>query len=117
MPILKRNSRVLARAEQRLLGLRAISDTLERDGGVGVAVLAAAIRDCRAALEAYARVHLEAAALLRRITADERAVRDLCERTLAAVVARYGSDSNEYEKAGGVRKSARRRRAKVPPAA
>jgi hypothetical protein len=36
---------------------------------------------------------------------------DLTERMLAGVGSKYGKDSTEYEKAGGVRKSERKRRA------
>ncbi|HEX9783868.1 MAG TPA: hypothetical protein VGA56_14190 [Opitutaceae bacterium] len=43
------------------------------------------------------------------LDAAERALRDASERMLAAVGVRFGKDSNEYEMAGGVRKSERRR--------
>ena len=36
-------------------------------------------------------------------------MRDYSERILLAVAVKYGRDSNEYEMAGGVRKSERKR--------
>jgi len=42
--------------------------------------------------------------------AAERLVRDMSERMLAGVAARFGKDSDAYEKAGGTRKSERKHR-------
>lgn len=39
----------------------------------------------------------------------EKQLRDLSERMLIAVAAKYGKNSYEYEMAGGVRKSERKR--------
>jgi len=46
------------------------------------------------------------------IKTQEKKLKDLTERMLAAVAARYGKDSDEYEKAGGTRKSERKRPAR-----
>ena len=40
---------------------------------------------------------------------QEKALRDLNERCLSGVAAKYRKDSSEYEKAGGMRKSERKR--------
>ena len=39
----------------------------------------------------------------------EKEIRDLSERMLIAVAAKYGKNSYEYEMAGGIRKSERKR--------
>ena len=49
------------------------------------------------------------------IRADERNIPDLSERMLLAVGARFGQDSAEYKKAGGVRKSERQRPTRSEP--
>jgi hypothetical protein len=49
--------------------------------------------------------------------AEEASLRDLSERMLAGVAAVYGKDSDQYEKAGGVRKSERKRPVHKPAAA
>ena len=41
--------------------------------------------------------------------AEEASLRDLSERMLAGVAAVYGKNSDQYEQAGGVRKSERKR--------
>jgi hypothetical protein len=39
----------------------------------------------------------------------EKTLRDMSERMLTGVATKYGKDSDEYEKAGGVRKRDRKR--------
>jgi len=46
----------------------------------------------------------------------EKQMRDLSERMLIAVAARYGKDSYEYEMAGGTRKRERKRPQRRTPA-
>ena len=51
-----------------------------------------------------------------KLAASEKTLQDLSERVLAGVAARFGKDSNEYEKVGGVRKSERKRPPSRKPA-
>ena len=44
-----------------------------------------------------------------RCATPQRDIRALSERMLIAVAAKYGKDSYEYEMAGGIRKSERKR--------
>lgn len=46
--------------------------------------------------------------------AREKELKDMHERMLIAVAAKYGKDSDEYEKAGGKRKSERKRPTRKP---
>jgi len=51
-----------------------------------------------------------------RILADsEKKLQDFNERVLAGVAAKYGKNSNQYEKVGGVRKADRKRPASRKP--
>ncbi|MDD2922102.1 MAG: hypothetical protein PHQ36_07425 [Anaerolineales bacterium] len=43
------------------------------------------------------------------VLSAEKALRDLNERMLTGVAAKYGKDSSQYEMAGGIRKSERKR--------
>jgi hypothetical protein len=47
------------------------------------------------------------------VIAKEKHLRDLHERMLMGVAARHGRDSIEYEKAGGIRKSERKKKARI----
>jgi hypothetical protein len=52
------------------------------------------------------------------ILADsEKRLQDFNERVLAGVAAKYGKNSNQYEKVGGIRKADRKRPATRKPSA
>ena len=44
----------------------------------------------------------------------EKTMKDICERMLEGVGSKFGHDSNEYEMAGGKRKSERKRPIRKP---
>ena len=69
----------------------------------------AAIEDTRSKLTAYNTLLSQSDEAANVFDAAEANLRDLTDRMLAAVAARYGRDSNEYEQAGGKRKSDRKR--------
>jgi hypothetical protein len=60
-------------------------------------------------LEAYNSALSTVDELGNQIRSEEKKVKDLSERMLVGVAAKYGKDSDEYEKAGGTRKSERKR--------
>jgi hypothetical protein len=78
-----------------------------------VAEYQAAIEAVRVALEAYNTVLSLVDEKQNEVIAKEKRLRDLHERMLMGVAARHGKDSIEYEKAGGTRKSERRKKAKT----
>src|SRR5438270_731107 len=82
----KRTSKILDKANVRAAGLRSIGT---HDFGNGLTSAA-----------------FEKANLL---ADSEKTLRDYHERVLAGVGAKFGKNSNEYEKVGGVRKSERKR--------
>lgn len=110
----KRNSRILTQASERLSGLKAIDPSLDLGNGLKVGEFETAITNLRATVEDYNSMLSQLDEKQNQIDAAEEAVRNLSERMLAGVAAKYGKDSNEYEQAGGVRKSERKKSARKP---
>lgn len=104
-------------AAQRLAGTKSIEKSLDLGGGMTNAAYEAKIAAAQAALDEYNESLSVSDQKLNVFTALEKEVRDLNERMLGGVGSRYGKDSDEYEMAGGVRKSERKRRAPKPPGA
>lgn len=105
----KRNSRVLEQANERLNGLKSISPTLELGEGLSVAGLEVATNALRSKLDAYNQKLSELDEDLFELEAEERKLKELNGRMLAGVAARFGRNSSQYEQAGGVRTSDRKR--------
>ena len=110
----KRKSKVIELAQKRLAGLESISLTLNLGNGLTVPNYSAAVTSTIAKLDSYNLLLSTADAALNDVKAQEKILRELSERMLEAVGAVYGHDSNEYEKAGGVRKSERKRPVRKP---
>ncbi|MGB8507606.1 MAG: hypothetical protein WCD76_04310 [Pyrinomonadaceae bacterium] len=108
----KRNSRILEQANARLNGLKAISPTLDMGKDLSVANLEAKTTSLRSRLDTYNRKLSELDDDLNGLQAEEKSVNDLNGRMLAGVAATYGRNSSEYELAGGVRTSDRKRSAR-----
>jgi hypothetical protein len=105
---LKRTSKVLEKANVRAAGLRSIGQE-DFGGGLTTASYDAAVEETRQKLEDYNQA-LSAVDEKANILADsEKKLQDLNERVLAGVAAKYGKNSNQYEKVGGVRKADRKR--------
>ena len=82
---------------------------MDLGGGLTVAAYRQCIADAETALNDYNTKLGEADVALNAYQAGEKKLRDLSERMLTGVATRYGKDSSEYEKAGGKRKSERKR--------
>lgn len=108
----KRESKVLTASEKRLAGLTSIDPNLDLGSGISIKSIGSGIDDLSGALAKYNQSLSDADGALNLVVAYEKKLRDLNERVLAGVAAKYGKDSTEYEKAGGKRKSERKRRAK-----
>lgn len=109
----KKTSQILEIANTRLAGVKSIDAKLDLGNGLSVAEYQAAIEAVRVALEAYNTVLSLVDEKQNEVVAKEKRLRDLHERILMGVAARHGKDSIEYEKAGGTRKSERRKKAKT----
>jgi len=112
----KKGSRTIETALKRAAGLSSISANLDLGQGLTLEAFQGAIRDAQARLDAYNEALSAADAAANAFAAAEAKLRDLSSRMLNAVAAVYGKDSDEYEKAGGVRKSERKRPKRKPQA-
>ena len=114
MSRVKRTSSVLAAARQRLAGLKSIDPAPDFGDGLTLAAYEAEIDAFSDLLDSY---HQELSALdetQNRVEFAEAKLRDKSRRMLRAVEGKYGSDSSEFEQAGGKRLSEHKpRRRKV----
>lgn len=105
----RRKSTILENAAQRSSSLKAVSDKLDLGPGLSLASFDQAITDTRAKLDDYNQAVAVLDEKQNGLEASEKTLADLSSRMLAGVGAQYGKDSDEYEKAGGVRLSERTR--------
>jgi hypothetical protein len=105
----KRTSSIGEAAKLRLAGLQSINATLDLGGGLTVPTFKADIDDLDADFNTYNKMLSDVDEFQNRIDTKEEKLNDKSTRFLAAVGARYGKDSDEYEKAGGTRTSERKR--------
>ena len=112
-------SKVLDNAQTRLAGLKSIDSALDLGNGLTVPAFANVISDGQAKLATYNQMLAAIDDQYNAVLASEKVAADMSERMLAGVGARFGKDSSQYEQAGGVRKSERKRpvrKPKTPPA-
>src|SRR6185369_8614280 len=98
----RKSSKVLEKAQARSAGIKSIDAAIDLGGGLTMAAFDTAVGDAHKAL-AVVDDKLNA------FVTAETTLKDLSERILAGVAARYGKNSSQYEQAGGVRKSERKR--------
>ena len=109
MPRPKRSSRVLSNAERRNAGLRSIHAELDLGNGLTLSEYTRLIEDVRTKLFEYNAALSQVDKAANAVQEGEKILRDYSEVMLLGVAAKYGKDSHEYEMAGGVRKSERKR--------
>lgn len=105
----KRTSSISESAKLRLAGLQSIDPALDLGGGLTVASFKADIEGVDADLNTYNTMLSDVDQFQNRLAAKEDKLNDKSTRMLAAVGARFGKDSDEYEKAGGTRASERKK--------
>lgn len=98
--------------EERIAGLKSINPALDLDNGVSIAELEAILEQGRAGIEDYNSTLSLADAKLNVVNANDKLIRAANKKILPAVGLKYGTDSDEYEKAGGVRESERKKTVK-----
>lgn len=113
----KSTSKIYDKAVTRLAALKSIDTKMDLGNGVSLEKYESVIGDLRKRMELYNTVLSNADELQNQIQASERVLNDLSERLLTGVATKFGKDSDEYEKAGGVKKSERKRRTLKPKAA
>jgi septal ring factor EnvC (AmiA/AmiB activator) len=110
----RRNSKTLDDVYARINGMTAI----DKDLGFGEELTLAKFKQMadehNGDLDAYNQQLARLDEQANELNAAEKRLRDYSERMLAAVGARWGKDSNQYEQAGGTRKSERKRKTTAP---
>ena len=108
---LKKASDAYTKALKRAAALKSIDPNLDLGNGVSLANLELAMADTKSAIDEYNTELSKLDLMLNNILPKEAKLRDLYARTLTGIATKYGKDSNEYEQAGGVRLSERKRKA------
>ena len=105
----KRTSAVLEAARQRMAGLKSITPTPDFGPNLTLPAYTTQINTFSGLLDNYNQMLATLDELLNTLEAAEEALQETNRRMLSAGEAQYGPDSNEYEQAGGTRKSDRKR--------
>jgi hypothetical protein len=111
---LRRSSPTIEQAEARANGLKSKDKEFDLGNGITAAAFDRLIAATRAKLETYNQTLATADDQQNELHAAEQALKDMSGRVLAAVKAKYGPDSTEYELAGGTRTSERKRAPRKP---
>lgn len=96
-------------ADQKIAGMKAIEPALALDNGVSVAEGERLRGNVQAKIDEYNTMLAQLDGKLNEINAENKILRAFNKKVLPAVGLRYGTDSDEYEKAGGVRDSERKK--------
>jgi hypothetical protein len=113
----KSSSSVVESAQVRLASISSINPTLDLGEGMSVVAYQALITDAQSKLSAYNTLLSQTDEAGNKLRAAEKGLRVFSERILTGIAFKYGKDSNEYEMAGGTRKSEIKHPAKKKPAA
>lgn len=113
----KHNSGPLELAAARAAGMKSIDPALDLGNGLTLAAYQAKIAETDAKLSDYNTKLSQVDEASNAFQTAERELADISDRMLAGVAARYGRNSDQYEMAGGTKKSDRRRSATNKPAA
>ena len=105
----RRGSKALDKANTRLASLKGIDPNLDLGNGLTAAEYEGQIQQVKGQLDSYNSKLSSLDGDLNKLEAAEDALNDLSDRMLAGVGVKFTRDSDEYEEAGGVRKSDRKR--------
>lgn len=106
---MKKTSKTVEAARVRLAGLKSIDPALDLGNGVTAAIYESKIVGTETDLSKYNTTLSQADEDQNKFEMSEKDLKDYHERILLAVAAKYGKDSNEYEKAGGTKKSEKKK--------
>ena len=109
MARLKKSNSHYEGAVTRLASLKSIAPSLDLGNGMTVTTYETAIADLRLKLDTYNTALSQVDSQLNSVQESEKQLRDMSERMLMGVASKYGKESDEYERAGGVRKSERKK--------
>lgn len=105
----KYTSIVVEKAQTRLAALKSIQATLDLGNGLNVETYGGVIDDVRQKMENYNTALSVVDQSYTAVIEAEKVMAEWTERMLIAVAYRYGKNSNEYQMAGGTRRSDRKR--------
>jgi hypothetical protein len=105
----KRLSAKLGKAEVRAASMGSIGSKLDLGNGLTLEMYWEAINGLRAKQQEYNMLLSKVDNLYNELLADERALGEMSDHMLSGVKVKFGRDSVEYEMAGGVRRSERKR--------
>jgi hypothetical protein len=99
----RRTSNVIEKATIRLNNLKSVSPTLDLGPGLNIIAFEQLIGNAQTALDDYNQAIAALDEKGNQLAAREKQTGEMSTRMLAGVGARHGKNSDEYEKAGGVR--------------
>jgi exonuclease VII small subunit len=105
----RRSSSVLETARQRLAGLKSFTREPDLGPAITVANYEQELTTFSTSLDSYNERLAALDEMLNSLETAENSLRDKNKRVLSAVGAQFGTDSSEYEQAGGTRQSERKR--------
>lgn len=114
MSRIKKTSKIVEEANVRVAGIKSIDQDLDLGNGLTVKNYEKEIEETAQALEDYNTILSMADEKLNIYMQKEKSLKATHERMLLGVAVKFGKDSNEYEKAGGTKKSDRKRATKPP---
>jgi hypothetical protein len=100
---------VLDKARTRLAGLKSIDAALDLGNDITLTVYEAEVVKTKEMIESYNVTLSTIDDLYNASLAQINVLKDLNERVLSGVLSKFGANSSQYEMAGGVRKSERKR--------
>lgn len=105
----KRSSKIAEEARQQFLSISAIEPQFNFGGSVSSERYTALLEQATEALDTYNKALAAADAAGNALEAIEKSLQDMMSRVRNATAAIHGRDSEQYEMAGGVRTSERKR--------
>ena len=105
----KRTSAILQRAELRASSMVSIEPELDLGNDLTLKTYREAINELREKQKQYDALLSNVDNLYNELLADERSLGEMSEHMLSGVKVKFGRDSAEYEMAGGVKRSERKR--------
>ncbi len=110
----KKSSSHYEKAITRLAALRSIDANMDLGNGLTIVTYEKAVTTLRDSINSYNTQLSQVDELKNKAAEAELTLKDQSERMLNGVASKYGKNSNEYEKAGGVKKSERKRPVRKP---
>ena len=106
----KKRSMVIDKARSRQAALLSVNAKLDFGNGLTTAAFDKVLDDTQKSLKAYNTLLSEIDRAYNSFQDLEKSLADMSDRMLTGVATQYGKNSDEYEMAGGTRKSERRRK-------